>query len=113
MIQLGLSVELLAIIALIAGVPVPIAGTVALIAATPTSAVAILRIWRTSKSILGVIDLAFLFFAWALLPCLLVRYATDGVGENMARFTIAARVFAAASIWKLSSQWQSKSGKVR
>jgi hypothetical protein len=107
--HLGVLVELLAIIALIAGIPVPIAGTVALIAATPTSAVAILRTLKTDKTANGVVDTAFLFFTWSLLPCLLVRYATGGVGENVFRFTIAARIFAVVSIWRLSSRWKQSS----
>ena len=40
MMHLGVSVGLLAIIALIAGVPIPISGTMTLVAATPISAVA-------------------------------------------------------------------------
>ena len=70
MIQLALSIELLAIIALIAGVPVPIAGTVALIAATPTTAIALRRIFKIKMTAMDAVDIAFLFFTWALLPCL-------------------------------------------
>ena len=106
MIQLGLIVELLAILALIVGVPVPIAGTVALIAATPTTAIAILRILKINLTASDAVDIAFLFFTWVLLPCLLVLHAKDGVGENVFRFIIAARFFAAASIWRLSLQWK-------
>ncbi len=104
MMQLCLLVELLAIIALIAGVPIPIAGTVALIAATPTSAISIIRILKSGMTASAAIDIGFLFFAWIMLPCLLVQNATDGVGENVFRFIVAARVFAAASIWRHLSQ---------
>ncbi len=109
MIHLGVLLELLAIIALIAGVPIPIAGTLALVAATPTSAVAILRILKTDKTALGMVNAVFLISTWIILPCLLVQYATDGVGENVFRFTIAARIFAAATIWRLSSRWKQSS----
>lgn len=104
MMYLGVLIELLAIIALIAGIPVPVAGTVALIAATPTSAVAILRILKSKKTASSAVDIAFLFLTWTLLLCLLLQYATVGVGENVFRFTIAARLFAAASLWRLSSK---------
>jgi hypothetical protein len=108
MMRFGVPIELLAIIALIVGVPIPIAGTVALIAATLTSSVAILRILKTDNMAIGVIDVVFYFFTWTLIPCMLVQYATDGVSENLFRLVIAARVFAAVSLWRLSMQWQSK-----
>jgi hypothetical protein len=110
MMRFGVLIELLATIALIVGVPIPIAGTVALIAATLTSAVAILRKLKTDNTLIGVIDVVFYFFTWTLIPCMLVQYATNGVSENLFRFLIAARVFAAASLWSLSMQWQRKTG---
>ena len=100
MVRVGVLIELLAIIALVVGVPIPIAGTVALIAATPTSAVAILRTLKTDMTAIGVIDVAFYFFTWTSLPCLLALHATDGVGENVFRLIIAARVFATVSLWR-------------
>ncbi len=109
MMHLGVFVELLAIIALIADVPIPIAGTVALVAATPTSAVAILRILKTEKTALEVVNAVFLFSTWLMLPCLLVQYATDDAGDNVFRFTVAVRIFAAATIWRLSSRWNQRS----
>ncbi|WP_182865591.1 hypothetical protein [Stieleria mannarensis] len=110
--RFGLLVELSAIIALIAGVPVPIAGTAALIAATPTSAIAIFRIAKSEKTASGAVDMAFLFLTWGMLPCLLVRCATDGVGENVFRFIIAARVFAVASIWRHASRWDRSNDEI-
>jgi len=105
-IRIGLLVELLAIVALIAEIPVAIAGTVALIAATPTSAYTIYRILRTDKSATGVLEVVFLFLTWTMLPCMLLLHATDGVGENVFRFFVAVRIFAAASIWRHLRQWQ-------
>ena len=108
-IRLGVLAELLAIIALIVGVSIPIAGTLALIAATPTSAIAIFKILKSDKTASGAIETAFLFLTWILLPCMLMQYANEGIGENVFRFIIAARVFAGASIWKHSSQWKRSS----
>jgi len=105
MIQICVLVELLAVVALIVGVPVPVAGTAALLAATPATAVAIWRILKTDKTFTGVVDTAFLFFTWTALPCLLAMHARDGVGENVFRFIIAARVFAGVSLWRHSSHW--------
>jgi hypothetical protein len=113
MTRVGVLIELLAIIAMIIGAPIPVAGMVALIAATPTTAVAIFRTWKTDKTVNGVIELVFYFFTWIALPCLLARYATDGVGENLFRFTIAARIFAAVCIWRLSSPWKQSLGGER
>ncbi len=104
MIHISVLVELTAIVALIVGVPLPLAGTVALLAATPATAVLIRRILKTDKTVSGVVDLAFLFCSWTSLPCLLVLHATDGVGENVFRLIVAVRVFAAVSIWRLYSQ---------
>lgn len=109
MMHICVIAELLAVIALIMGMSVPIAGTAALLAATPASAVTIGRILKTEKSFSGVVDTAFLFFTWALLPCLLALHATDGVGENVFRLIVSARVFAAVSIWRHSSQWKQTS----
>ena len=109
MMVLGVLVELLAIIALVAGVPVPVAGAVALIAATPTSAVAIYRTLKADHTAIGVVNVAFLFFTWSLLPCLLVMYATDGVGENVFRFIVTVRIFAAVVIWRQSCDWDKRS----
>ena len=101
MMHVGVLIEVLAIISLTAGVPIPIAGTIAWISAMPTSAVAILRILKSDQTVVGAIDIAFLFFTWTLLPCLLLRYATDGVGENVFLITIAARLSAAVNLWRL------------
>ena len=109
MMRLGVLVELLAIIALIAGVPVALAGTVALIAATPTSAVAIYRTLKTERTAIGAVDVAFLFFTWAMIPCLLLQHATGGVGENVFRFIVSIRIVAAVSIWRHSSEWHKRS----
>lgn len=98
-IRLGLLAELLAIIALIAGIPVLVAGTVALIAATPTSAAVIYRILRTDKTGMGVLNVLFFFFTWAMIPCLLLLHVTNGVDENVFRFVVAVRIFAAVSAW--------------
>ena len=48
MMRVGVLLELLAIIAMIVGAPIPIAGTAALIAATPATAVAIFRTRKTN-----------------------------------------------------------------
>lgn len=104
MIPICVLVELLAIAALIVGVPVPVAGTLALLAATPATAVALWRILKSDRTFNGVVDSAFYLFTWTLLPCLLALYATDGVGENVFRLIVAARVFAAVCIWRFCSQ---------
>jgi hypothetical protein len=106
MIPICVLVELLAIVALIVGVPVPAAGTTALLAATPASAVTIWRTLKTDKTFNGVVDTAFYFSTWTSLPCLLALHATDGVGENVFRLIIAARVFAAVSLWKHAALWK-------
>jgi len=104
MMRFGVLVELLAIIALMLGVPVPISATVALAAATPTTAVALFRLLKSDRSGGSVVDVAFLFFTWALLPCLIALYATDGVSETVFRFVVTVRVFAAANIWAMLNQ---------
>ena len=108
MMNLCVLVELAAIVALIVGVPVPLAGMVALLAATPATAVVIWRILKTDKTVSGVVDVAFLFFSWASLPCLLALHARGGVGENVFRLIVALRVFAAVSIRRLCLQWTQK-----
>ena len=100
MIPVCVLVEVLAIVGLIVGVPVAVAGTAALLAATPASAVAIWRILKTDRTLNEVVDAGFFLFTWTSLPCLLALHATDGVGENVFRFIIAARVFAAVSLWR-------------
>ena len=109
MMHVGVAIEVLAIIALVAGISALFAATVALIAATPTTAVAIRRILKINMSVTDAVDVAFLFLTWAMLPCLLVWYATDNIDENAFWFTIAARVFAVATIWRLSSRWEQRS----
>lgn len=108
-IRIGLFVEVLAIAALIAGIPVVFAAMIALIAATPTSAYTIYRIFRTDKSGTGVVDVVFLFLTWTMLPCMLLLHATDGVGENVFRLMVAVRVFSVVSIWRHLRQWQRSS----
>lgn len=109
MIHFFVLLEIVAIVALILGVPVPVAGTAALLTATPASAMAIWRSIKTDRTSTGFVDLAFFFFTWALLPCLLALHATDGVGENVFRLIITARVFAAVSIWRRCSPWKQSS----
>ncbi len=112
MMRFGLLIELLAIIALVLGVPVPVSATVALIAATPTTAVALFRLLKSDRGGGGPVDVAFLFFTWAMLPCLVALYATGGVSETAFRFIVTIRVFAAASIWALLNRWSySEDGK--
>ena len=111
MIRVCVLAELLAIIALIAGIPVTVACTVAIIAATPATAVAIYRILKNDKSGAGFVDvdIVVLFLTWTMLPCLLLLHATAGVDENVFRFVVAARTFAAASIWRHTSEWHKRS----
>jgi len=110
--RFGVLIELLAIIALMLGVPVPISATVALIAATPTTGVALFRLLNSDRSGGTLIDVAFLFFTWAMLPCLVALYATDGVSETTFRFIVTVRVAAAFNIWTLSNRWShSEAGK--
>ena len=105
MMRLGVLVELLAIVALMLGVPVPISASVALLAATPTTAVTLFRLLKSDKSGGSLVDVAFLFFTWAMLPCLVALYATDGVSETTFRFIVAIRVAAAFNIWTISNKW--------
>lgn len=103
--RLGVFVELVAIIAVMGGVPVPISGTVALLAATPVSAIVIYRLLKLDRSGGSLVDVVFHFFTWAMLPCLLAMYATDGVGEANFRFIVATRLAAAADTWRLLRRW--------
>lgn len=112
MISICLLVELLAILALILGMPVPVAATVALFAATPATAITIWSLLKTDKSLHGVLDIVFLFSTWGLLPCLLVLHAKDGVGENMFRFMVASRIFAVVSIWRIRPRWKQDSTNI-
>lgn len=105
MMRSGVLIELLAIIALMAGVPVPVSATVALLAATPTSAVVIYGLLKSDRSGGSLVDVAFHFFTWAMLACLLAMYAADGIGEANFRFIVSVRVATAADTWRLLRRW--------
>jgi hypothetical protein len=98
MISICVKVELLAIMALIVGVPVPVAATVALLAATPATAITIWSLLNAEQSLHGVVDILFLFITWALLPCLLALHGTYGVDGNLFRLIVVSRIFAAITI---------------
>lgn len=102
-LRLGALIESLAISALIAGIPVPIAGTIALTVATPTTSLSIYQVLKVDRTPAGAVNVIFLFLAWAMLPCLLIQQMTYGLSEELLRLTVILRVFAAIDIWCLST----------